>query len=226
MVLWQMFLSRACALDNISQGYLTPETISEAPASFGNYGGSYFIPDFARNSNDTSLWKIFVMPRDGGNPTVFATNPNNSMLGGIFLPSTGWGANSGNYVTVGRSTNEYLPSAPYLLGEVYTYNAAGITSKLAEIPGASLTQPRIAPNNFGAYAGNLIVADSYNVAAGGTPTMDRVIAVNPAGGYTVIANLPKVTSGAWGLTFAPSGFGAGRRQPSDQRSGPVEPSPC
>src|SRR5262245_37949270 len=64
----------------VSQGYVVPETISQAPDSFGSYGGSYFIPD-------RGTGEIKVMPETFGNPAVFQQTANQSITGGLFLPT-------------------------------------------------------------------------------------------------------------------------------------------
>ena len=43
--------------------YRTPETISQAPASFGAFGGDYFIPDFNRAALNGNIWRV---PSAGG----------------------------------------------------------------------------------------------------------------------------------------------------------------
>src|SRR5580658_5374509 len=72
-----------------SSGYLTPETISLAPNSFGSYGGEFFITDGGRATVSQS--KIYTVPSTGGAPTTFASNLPGLALGGLFLPSAGWG---------------------------------------------------------------------------------------------------------------------------------------
>src|SRR5262249_13198622 len=68
-----------------SQGLATPETISLAPAGFGSFGGSYFIPDPGKGPvfESSTIW---VVPPSGGAPSVFYQTPNAPVLGGLFLP--------------------------------------------------------------------------------------------------------------------------------------------
>jgi hypothetical protein len=195
---------QAVAIKIYSEGYLTPETISRAPASFGPYGGHYFIPDFGRGSFDPSLHKIWIMPPTGGAPSVFATNPNIFFLGGLFLPDTGWGVNSGRFLATGRfpsvarsdlhGVGSPTPTpTPITQGEVYVYDSAGSALHFAEIAGANLAQPRIAPPGFGTFGGQVIIAGQGSV-----------LALSPTGVVTTVAT---TATGAWGLTFVPDGFG-------------------
>lgn len=207
LALWTSLVPVAQAIENVSEGYLTPQTISLAPNGFGAFGGYYFIPDFARASSDTSLRKIWAMPPGGGPPTLFATNHSSALLGGIFLPDTGWGINSGRFLTTGRSTNQLLPTAPFLQGQVYTYDSSGAVYRFAEIAGASLSQPRIAPSGFGSFSGKLIMADDFNVVTSADSSNSRILALDPNGRVSVVATIPD-TQGSWGLAFAPADFGA------------------
>jgi hypothetical protein len=182
--------TQALAIKIYSEGYLTPETISLVPAGFGAYGGYYFIPDFARDSGDPSLFKIWAMPPNGGPPIVFATNPNTKMRAGLFLPDSGWGVNSGRFLTTGYVNNQQ--------GAVHIFDAAGIAHPFAtNVP--QLAQARIAPAGFGAFAGKVIVAG----VSGANWT---VLALGPDGIFSTVAILPPPTM-AFGLAFAPSGFG-------------------
>src|ERR1051326_2830708 len=79
----------------ISTGFDVPETISQAPASFGAFGGTFFIPD-------AGTTQIMVMPALGGPPSVFQTVAGQNIRGGIFLPS-GFGSTAGQYIVLGRS---------------------------------------------------------------------------------------------------------------------------
>ena len=156
----------AAAVTVFSSGMVTPETISPAPAAFGSFGGSYFVPDFNGLSSDTANQKIWIVPQAGGGPTVFTTNLNSVLLGGLFLPTTGWGALSGDYLTTGRDVKFSGPTSPYINGETYTYSASGTASPFFSLAGATFTQPQIAPAGFGTYGGDLIVGDNQNFASG------------------------------------------------------------
>jgi len=163
--------------------YRTPETISQAPAVFGAFGGEYFIPDFNRGALNGNIWRV---PSAGGPPISFASNADYVSLGGLFLPETGWGANSGRFLATGRTA-----SGP---GVIYTYAPDG-TRSLFVSGGSQFSQPRLAPAGFGAYAGQLIVGDG------------AVRAVTSAGMVSTVADPPSFSS--WfGLAFAPAAFGA------------------
>src|SRR6185503_4546498 len=96
----------AGAVTIFSEGMVTPETISQAPAGFGALGGSYLIPDFAapsaKNNNARTVW---LVPEGGGAPTVFASGHADVTVSGLFLPSTDdWGDNKGRFLTAGCDT--------------------------------------------------------------------------------------------------------------------------
>jgi hypothetical protein len=165
--------------------YRSPETISQAPASFGAFGGDYFIPDFNRAALNGNIWRV---PAAGGPPTSFATNADYASLGGVFLPDTGWGTNSGKFLATGSGAG---------LGVIYTYASDG--TRTAFVPGVATFQPsepRLAPAGFGVYGGQLIVANSAG---------REVIAFTPTGMASIVAS-PFVSP--FGLGFAPAGFGA------------------
>jgi hypothetical protein len=177
----------AFVLFSSSPDYRTPETISQAPANFGAFAGDYFIPDINRNALGGHIWAV---PNAGGPPTSFAVNNDYISLGGLFLPATGWGANSGRYLTSGAAQvgNGFS-------GTLYTYDATGARSTFAIVPNGDFSQPRIAPAGFGAYAGQLIVP---NIST------NQVLAFNPAGTASTVASL---SVSPFGLAFAPSNFG-------------------
>lgn len=170
------------AVTVISQGYVVPETISQAPAGFGNYGGSFFIPDFSTD-------KIMVMPAGGGSPSVFQ-QATQDITGGLFLPP-GFGASGGQFIAVGRT-----PSAT---GQITAYDSAGNASVWGSSPQVGgLSIPAISPSNFGSLGGQLFVSDTRGVAVFG-----------PAGDYSpLVTELPFGGNGSFGIAFAPSGFGS------------------
>jgi hypothetical protein len=169
------------AVTVISQGYVVPETISQAPAGFGAYGGSFFIPDFSTD-------KIMVMPAGGGDPSVFQ-QATQDITGGLFLPA-GFGAAGGQFIAVGRT--------PGATGQITAFDAAGNASVWGSSPQVGgLSIPAIAPGSFGSYGGQLFVSDTRGVAVFG-----------PAGTYSpFVTELPFGGNGAFGIAFAPSGFG-------------------
>jgi hypothetical protein len=165
--------------------YRSPETISQAPASFGAFGGDYFIPDFNRAALNGNIWRV---PGAGGPPTSFATNADYAALGGLFLPDTGWGTNSGRFLATGSASG---------LGVIYTYAPNGTRSVFVSgIPTFQPSQPRLAPAGFGVYGDQLIVANSAG---------REVLAYTPNGTVSTVAS-PFVSP--FGLAFAPAGFGA------------------
>ena len=176
-----LWAAPAHAVTVISQGYVVPETISQAPAGFGGYGGSFFIPDFSTD-------KIMVMPAGGGSPSVFQqATPN--ITGGLFLPP-GFGASGGQFIVVGRTSSA--------TGQITAYDSAGNATAWGSSPQVGgLSIPAIAPGNFGSYGGQLFVSDTRGVAVFG-----------PAGTYSpFVTELPFGGNGAFGIAFAPSGFG-------------------
>jgi len=176
-------LIRDCAAADIkifSPGMTLPETISLAPTGFGAYGGSYFIPD-ADNGN------IYVVPPSGGSPGILATDSLDTVSGGLFLPAN-WGANAGNFATVG-----YLEQT----GRIYTYDATGASSLFKEVQNTTYITPMIAPNGFGSYGGNmLITADGQR----------GLVSLAPDGTVTTIVQ--NLSIRPFGLAYAPAGFGA------------------
>lgn len=183
-------------ITTISSGsYVTPETISQAPAGFGAYGGNYFIPDFNASQPGGAIWEI---PPTGGPPTQFSTVPVGNARGGLFLPDTGWGANSGQFLTVGPT---YEPGGINETGvsQVFTYGPTGTASLFLQTAG-SFGQPQIAPAGFGTYGGQLIVPSGAT-----STTPNEIQAISPSGGVSVVATTPILP---FGLAFAPSGFGA------------------
>ena len=171
--------------------YVTPETVSPAPTGFGSFGGDYFIPDDNAGRPNGNIW---VVPPGGGAPTSFSTVPIGSARGGVFLPSTGWGANSGNFVTAGPTLVGGVETGT---SQVITYGPTGASSLFVQTT-ASFAQPVIAPAGFGGLGGQLIVANAVF-------TNPNILAISPSGSISVVASTP---ISPFGLAFAPSGFGA------------------
>lgn len=171
----------AAQVELFSSGYLTPETISLAPADFGAFGGQYFVPDFGRGNVANSA--IYAVPTSGGTPTKFASAPSGVFEGGLFLPSTGWGSASGKYLTVG-------------LGDqgAYTWAADGTPTFFAGVTGGSFSSAVLAPNTFGAASGKLIVTDQGS----------HVFTIAPDATITTLVDLNFIP---FGDVFAPEGFG-------------------
>lgn len=174
-----------------SGGYVVPENINVAPASFGVHGGEFFINDQGRASNANT--RIYTVSTFGGAPNVFDASPPALAYGALFLPSTGWGSNSGHYLTVG-SNNEYNPT-----GQVYTYDADGNRTTFFTTPfgpSAFFAQVALAPSTFGANAGKLIITDMDN----------GLVVLDSAASLTTFAGNLGFTPFA--ISFAPSDFGA------------------
>lgn len=181
-------------ISNFSSGYVTPENINLAPAAFGANGGpsgpfsgKYFINDVEKD--DPLQTKIFLMPGNGGIPTVFASNLNGLPIGALFLPSSGWGSNSGRYLTVGES--DFFGTT----GQIFTYDANANRSTFYTAPSSFYAQAVIAPSTFGANAGKLIVTDEFN----------GVFALDSSANVTIITDGNGINP--FGAAFAPKGFG-------------------
>jgi hypothetical protein len=191
----------ASAMDIFSQGMQTPETISLVPAGAygGLYDGKYFVPDPGRISGNPTQSTIWIVG-PGPVPEIFSptTQPlNAATVGGLFLPNDAyWGTNAGKYLTVGwnGSVND-----PNHTSTINVYDADGTYSTLWSILGGAPKTPVIAPGNWGAYGGQLIVAD-------GGPD---VYAINNLGVQTSIVTSPidPITE-RFGLAFAPEGWGS------------------
>ena len=148
----------------LASGMLTPESISIAPSGFGSYQGDYFIPDAGRITipDSGAVWRV----TPGGSASKFATGmasglPNHP-LGGLFLPSSGWGSASGKFLVAGYTEGTYSGD-----GKQYSYlasfdssgTAAPLLAYLHEGGSSTLTSPMIAPSDFGDHGGDLIVTD-------------------------------------------------------------------
>jgi hypothetical protein len=170
-----------------STSYATPETISQAPSTFGSFGGDYFIPDFNRAAVGGHIWMV---PSTGGPPISFATNTDYAAEGGVFLPATGWGTNSGKFLAGGSGSG---------LGVMFTYAPDGTRSTfVSNVATFQPSQPVLAPAGFGNFGGQLIVANT-----GG----NQVLAFTPSATASAVAT-PFGNASPFGLAFAPAGFGA------------------
>src|SRR4051794_34747371 len=89
-----------------SEGEVTPETISRAPAGFGTYGGTYFVPDIGTPPTGSDPSTIWSVPAGGGDPSVFAQfsgTAADAFRGGLFLPS-GFGTFAGDFLVGGNTS--------------------------------------------------------------------------------------------------------------------------
>jgi hypothetical protein len=166
-----------------STGMKVPESISQVPDGFGSLGGSYLIPD----PQATTIWDV---PSIGGTPSVFASDPNLTFRGGLFLPS-GWGAYGGMYMAVGES---HVP----VNGVVNIYDASGATTQLVG-PITQFTSAALAPATFGTLGGQAFITSQTGV----------VIELNQSGVFSTFATTSiDFSFRPFGITFAPVGWGA------------------
>lgn len=186
-----------------SSGEGTPENLSLAPSGFGSWGGTLFTPDFRKHV----IWSVSA---SGGPGTVFANvDPSYEDRGGVFLPDTGWGALSGQYLVAG---DQFISTQNGYLGDIRAYNSSGqqtvVAANLPLIP----TGPVLAPKNFGTLGGDALMGDDFSATL-------HVLSAN--GTMSKFGN--NLAGDPWGLAFAPKGFGqySGDLLFSSSRSGVV-----
>jgi hypothetical protein len=179
--------------------YVLPETISQAPSTFGNFAGNYIIPDFNAGNPNGNVWAVGPA---GGPPVSIATNGSVAVRGGVFLPSN-WGSNAGAFLEAGYSTggNGTQAGAP---APVLIVSANGTVTPFSSLMVAA-GQPAVVPTSFGNFGGQVAIPnyDPNSPTSVGTVTM---LATN--GTSTTLASgsaLPAATAAA---AFAPAGFGA------------------
>lgn len=150
-------------------------------------GGDYFVPDFGGFVSANS--KIWIVPKTGGAPTQFVATPDAFYRGGTFL-SPNWGANAGNFVATGISSDGTT-------GRVDIFAGTGTRTIFKSVANDTLGVPMIAPASYGSFGGDLLV---------GGVTSNSLFAVAPSGTSTTVASngLP---SGPGGLAFSPGDFG-------------------
>jgi hypothetical protein len=179
----------AGAVTVLSSGdFVTPETISQAPA------GEYLVPDAAGNSTNVATHIVWAVPQAGGTPTAFASGLDTTLESGLFLPSN-YGTSAGDYATLGWFANA---TQTVFTGKMYVYNSTGTPTLFAQSSGDltnAFTFSAIAPASFGSFANQVIVSTQ-----GGS-----VVAISPSG---TVASVAPAAVGAFGLAFAPAGFGA------------------
>jgi len=125
--------SVAQAVDVFSQGMAFPQTISQVPEWFGSCEGDYLVPDpLGKN-----VWRV---PQSGGPADVFSDLSSFGAgvlpMGGLFLPETGWGSQSGRFLIV-ASNSDNPPPAPWLgpPGDMYTCGSDGVAELLVTLSG-------------------------------------------------------------------------------------------
>lgn len=190
-----LFAAQVGAMTIFSSGsYVVPETISLAPAGFGSFAGDYFIPDARTND-------IWVVQGNGGPPAAtflqvpISTASNNSIDGGLFLPS-GWG---------GSNSVKFLVTAQTLLAFGSDGNQVSISTPFDAVSGAFAT-PIIAPAGFASFGGDLFVSDQSNVIWRATlPGRDLTQFKS-----TVFTNADGTAIAPFGLAFTPPDAGSFR----------------
>jgi hypothetical protein len=212
LCLWITFLSIGLQATPIvfSSGLNLPENITVAPAGFGSFGGSYFIPDPGTSLAGPNV--IRVVPAGGGAPTVFATlDTSVPVQNGIFLPSS-YGAFGGQYLIgttfQGSATGAVLDAI----------SSSGTVTLIGNEPNLAFGVPVIAPAGFGSVAGEVLLPDHGIVRSGG----NSVNFLTTSGTVGTFVNTPGFTP--FGAAFAPAGFGSvgGDLLISDQGSGNID----
>jgi hypothetical protein len=172
-----------------STGESLPETISQAPAGFGNFGGTFFIPDPGAGAH--TLNTIWNVPANGGPPTAFTTLSFNG-VSGLFLLA-GFGSVGGQYLVTGGSIAGAGPSVLVAIA------ANGTQTPILTTPdnGFVFVSPVIAPATFGTHGGDLFVARQS--------LPGEILDIKPDLSSAVFA-----TTGInnFGMAFAPAGFGS------------------
>jgi hypothetical protein len=218
------------AILTFSSGLAVPETISQAPANFGSFGGSYFVPDAGTDD-------IRIVPSSGGTSTLFRSL-DFDVRGGLFLPDgssyvavgegnivrlnaggsiTGRNSVSGGLTDVVMAPAGFGSLAGMLLisdqsGGIVAADPSSLVTRTF-VDGFSLPVVRpfglaFAPGGFGSVGGKLLVSETF----GGAPTIfgGHIIAVDSAGRSTPFATIP-LGFGQLGLrqmAFSPPSFGS------------------
>lgn len=183
LILFAPKLAHGAAITIFSSGMDFPETITPVPQGFGAYGGQYFILDATRDFN-VAQTKIWAVPAGGGAPTAFAAPLPIIPIGGVFLPSSGWGANSGNFLVSGEDG-------------IYVFDSLGQGTRLTSVPGQTYLVPVLPPDSFNR-VGQLMVAGALDGMGVG------IFDVTAMGVVTMFAPIP---DGVFGVAVAPAGFG-------------------
>jgi len=210
----------------LTSGMSVPEDISLAPASFGSFGGQYFVDDTGVGAAGPSvIWAV----QPSGLATVFDNTAFSSSLtrGSTFLPAT-WGSVGGQFVVAatnvtGCTTGQMCTGSTGT--SLVALDANGNPTTLFSTPNtagmiSSLGAPVVAPAGYGAFGGDLLAIHlpTFNQ----TSTGATVIAVSPAGTSGTVATLP-TGDFTVGSVFAPTGFGTlgGMLLVSDAASGDI-----
>jgi hypothetical protein len=186
-------------------GFVLPESISLAPASFGLAPGTLVVTDAGNLASSTPNSMLYAVPAGGGTPTPIGGgfSNNGGSFGGMFAPA-GFGSLAGNYLAFGWTGS---PAGAYSLS-----SSSGTLTPFYNDPtpsSYSLDNPSLAPSGFGSAAGDILVPEAlFNSTTAG------VFALSPSGSVTTFATISNFGSvggvtGGFGSTFAPSGFVAG-----------------
>ena len=203
-----------------SSGFVLPETISLAPASFGLPAGSLVVADAGNLALSNPQSAIYAIPGGGGTPVAIggAFNSGGGTFGGMFAPST-FGSLSGDYLAFGYNGTGAgiyaLDSATGTLTPIYTDPTVTY----------SLNTPVLAPSGFGAASGDILVPESFYT--GTTGTIDALSSTGAVSTFASISNFAfNGTVGGFGTAFAPTGFILGSTGPvllvSDTNSGLID----
>ena len=179
----------AGSVTTFSSGFVVPESISAAPASFGLAAGSLVVVDYGDGA-------VKAVRSTGGSPTLlkefFSTFPTPTRLnGGVFAPN-------GSFIVDGYNNIGGVP-----LGVVYSLSsAAGTPATLVSAGDTAFLGSAIAPTGFGSVAGDtlLVAAESQNA----------ILALSPTGTLSRFASLSAIGDD---LVFAPAGFIPGTAGP-------------
>jgi len=197
----------AAAVTIFSEGMVTPQTITQAPAGYaGVAGASFLIPDSAapsaKNNNARTVW---LVPETGGPPVAFSSGFADTTLSGMFLPAS-WGTNAGKFATAGRGTVN-VSGVDIVTGFVYTYDESGARTQYNQYLHAPFNQAILSP------AGDkLVLAESENFG--------RIDTLAADGTFTEGFSDTTLIVQAFGLAFAPPAFG-GQLLVSDAFSGAI-----
>ena len=201
-------------LEIFAVGMDTPETISIAPAGFGDFGGHLFVPEPGPAEPDLEVVagnsKIWTIASEGGEASFFATLAEGLGLGfrgGMFLPPD-FGEFGGQYVTIGvrefTAWDEHGQDTPFVTTDTLFFDNRVFRQ---------FVTPVIAPDDFGELAGKLLV--SYLVEdifdPGGVlaiePNADASHFVTPSVADFFDPRFEDNVFEPFGLAFAPADFG-------------------
>jgi len=179
----------ADSVTTFSSGFVVPESISLAPASFGLAAGSLVVADFGAGT-------VSSVSPTGGSPTVLTTilatgSAPAQLNSGVFAPS-------GSFIVDGYDNIGGVP-----VGVAYSMSSAtSAPVNLLSLSNTALLGSAVAPAGFGSVAGStlIVAAESQNA----------ILALSPTGTLSTFASLSAIGDD---LAFAPAGFIAGTTGP-------------